>query len=107
MPLALEALPHVNADNVSDSAATLTTEERFSQFIRNEIDGALRDVDRRKRLAEAELAQQARRASKRVVASGHRLERSLRGSALPVLPLAIGMAIIGTAFLFERLIQEQ
>jgi hypothetical protein len=107
MPLAVKSLPHVDADVAPDETATLTTEERLSQFVRTEIDRALRDVDRRKRLAEAELEQQARRASKRIVSSGHRLERSLRGSALPVLPLAIGISIIGAAWLFPRLPQEQ
>lgn len=100
MPLAVKSIPHAEA--TADDNAILTAEEHLAQFVRGEIDKALRDVDRRKRLAEAELEQRARRASKRIVSSGHRLERSLRGTHFPVLPVAIGAAIIGVAMLISH-----
>ena len=100
MPLAVKSLP--NADTEASEDAILTTEARLTQFVRDEIDRALHDIDRRKRLAEAELEQRARRASKRIVSSGHRLELSLRGAPLPILPVTIGAAIIASAWLFSR-----
>ncbi|MCR6659671.1 MAG: hypothetical protein NVV72_10120 [Asticcacaulis sp.] len=100
MPLAVKHISHDEPD--AHDEAALTTEERLTQFVRNEIDRALRDVDRRKRLAEAELEQRARRASKRIVTSGHRLERSLRHKTAPGLPVAMGLAIIGAAWFLTR-----
>lgn len=100
MPLAVKHISHDELDEHDE--ATLTTEERLTQFVRNEIDHALRHVDRRKRLAESELEQRARRASKLIVSSGHRLERSLRHKTTPGLPVAIGIAIIGAAWFLTR-----
>lgn len=100
MPLDVKPLPH--GDHDPDDHLVLSTEERLAHFVRTEIDKALRDVDRRKRLAEAELEQHARRVSKRIVSSGHRLERSLHRSPLPVLPVVIGAAIIGAAWFVSR-----
>lgn len=100
MPLSVKPMPH--ADPNSDDEVSLSTEERLAQFVRTEIDRALLYVDRRKRLAEVDLEQHARRASKRIVASGHRLERSLRHKSMPGLPVAIGLAIIGAAWFLTR-----
>jgi hypothetical protein len=100
MPIAVKSLPH--GEDADRDDTILTTEDRLTQFVRTEIDRALRDVDRRKRLAEKDLELQARRVSNRLVSSGHRLERSLRGSPRPALPLSIGLAIIGAAMFLSR-----
>ncbi len=99
MPLAVKPLPHPDAET---EETVLKTEDRLAQFVRAEIDRALRDVDRRKTLASAELEERARRASKRIVSSGYRLERSLRGAPFPVVPVTIGLAIIGAALFLTR-----
>jgi transcription elongation GreA/GreB family factor len=100
MPLAVKPLPHAYAD--AGEEEILTAEARLAQFVRAEIDRALRDVDRRKRLAEMDLARHARRATHRIETTGHRLERSLRRAPLPVVPVAIGAAIIAGAWFFSR-----
>jgi hypothetical protein len=100
MPLAVKPLLH--SEDTDHDDKVLTTEDRLTQFVRAEIDRALRDVDRRKRLAEKDLELQARRVSNRIVSSGHRLERSLRRTSRPALPLTIGLAIIGAALFLSR-----
>ncbi|MGN6210442.1 hypothetical protein [Asticcacaulis sp.] len=100
MPLSVKPLPQ--SDTNSEAEEALKTEDRLAQFVRSEIDRALRDVDRRKMLASAELEAQARRASKRIVSSGYRLERSLHGAPLPVVPVTIGLAIIGAALVLSH-----
>ena len=101
MPLAVKMMPHSDADADAEET-TLKAEDRLAQFVRSEIDRARRDIHRRRAVASVDLEQRARRASKRIVSSGHRLERSLRGAPLPVVPVAIGLAIIGAALFLSR-----
>lgn len=95
MPLAVKSLPS-DAD-----IEIVATEDRLAQFIRIEVDRAVRDIERRTRLADAELEHRARRASKRIVTAGHRLEKSIRIRPMPILPIAIGLTLIGAAILLS------
>lgn len=70
MPLAVKPLPHAYAD--AGEEEILTAEARLAQFVRAEIDRALRDVDRRKRLAEMDLARQPIGSRRPVIASSDR-----------------------------------
>ena len=97
MPLDLKPMPHADAKPAEEDP--LTTEARLTQFVQSEMNRALHAIDRRKRTAEADIDHCARRASKRIISSAHRLERSLRHKKTPLLPIAIGLTLIGAAWL--------
>ncbi|HTN40932.1 MAG TPA: hypothetical protein VLZ84_07260 [Asticcacaulis sp.] len=100
MPLDLKPLPHADAKLAEESQ--LTTEARLAHFVQSELNRALHVIDHRKRTAETDLDHCARRAAKRMISSAHRLERSLRRNKNPLLPVAIGLTLIGAAWLLSN-----
>jgi len=98
MPLDVKPLPHPHVEDDT----LIGTEDRLASFIRNEEARAVSDVERRKRLAVAELEHDLKRASQRIVRRGHRLERSLRHQSDPLPSIAIGLSIIAAALLISR-----